>query len=101
MSTSMLELPLERIAEVCRAHRVRELSLFGSALRDDFRVDSDLDFLVLFEDPREVGVFEYADFELALANVLHREIDIVPKGGLKPAIRDAVLTSATVIYASR
>ena len=101
MSTLTLELPLDRIADVCRAHRVRELSLFGSALRDDFREESDLDFLVVFEDPQNAGIFEYADLELALTILLHRKIDIVPKSGLKTAIRDEVLSSATVVYASR
>ena len=37
------DLPLEAIGEICRRYRVRELSLFGSALRDVFRPDSDLD----------------------------------------------------------
>jgi predicted nucleotidyltransferase len=32
--------------------------------------------------------------------MLGRRVDLVPKGGLKPAIRDSVLASARVLYAA-
>jgi predicted nucleotidyltransferase len=31
------------IAEICRRWNIQELALFGSALRDDFGADSDID----------------------------------------------------------
>jgi hypothetical protein len=40
---------IEVIAGFCRRHHIRELSLFGSVLRDDFRPESDVDVLVEFE----------------------------------------------------
>lgn len=43
-------LPLAEIAALCEEYGVEELSLFGSALRADFRPDSDVDFLVVFHD---------------------------------------------------
>ena len=94
-----IDLPLTEIAELCRRYRVRELSLFGSALRDDFRPDSDLDFLVLFQPEAEVGFLEFAGLQDDLADLLGREVDLVPKRGLKPVIRDEVLASARVVYA--
>lgn len=52
-----LEIPREKVAEFCRRWRITELALFGSALRDDFRPDSDLDMLVTFAPgaPRRIG----------------------------------------------
>ena len=44
-----VHLDSESLAEFCRKWRIRELSIFGSALRDDFGPESDLDFLVSFE----------------------------------------------------
>ena len=44
-----LEIPIDRLTEFCRGHRIRRLALFGSILRDDFRPDSDVDVLVEFE----------------------------------------------------
>ena len=42
-------IPQERLADFCRRHHIRKLSLFGSVLHDDFRPDSDVDVLVEFE----------------------------------------------------
>ncbi|MDP9364640.1 MAG: nucleotidyltransferase domain-containing protein [Chloroflexota bacterium] len=93
-------LPMAEIAELCRRYRVRELSLFGSTLRDDFRPDSDLDFLVLFEPDAEVGFLEFAALRRELAVAVGQEVDLVSKPGLKLIIRDEVLASARVVYAA-
>ena len=101
MSAPAIELPLNQIAEICQRFHIKELSLFGSAMRDDFRFDSDLDFLVLFEDDSKIGIAAYADFQLALERLLNRRVDLVPKDGLKSLIRDEVLSTASVVYAAR
>lgn len=92
------DFPLEAIGEVCRRYRVRELALFGSALRDDFRSESDLDLLVEFEPEARIGFMELGGLEIDLATLLGRRVDLVPKGGLKPLIRGSVLESAKVFY---
>ena len=43
-----LSIPRDRIAEFCRANDIMRLAIFGSALRDDFGPDSDIDVLVKF-----------------------------------------------------
>src|SRR4051794_32904164 len=101
MSTPTIDLPLAEIAEICRTYHVAELSLFGSALRDDFRPDSDLDVLVIFQDQRRIGITEFADLQLALTRLFHREVDLVLKNGLKALIRDDVFSTARVVYAAR
>ena len=53
-------LPLGEIAELCRRYQVAELSLFGSALRDDVRAESDVDLLVEFEPDAEIGFLEFS-----------------------------------------
>lgn len=93
------DLPRDGIADLCRRYRVRELSIFGSALRDDFRDDSDLDLLVEFEPNAKIGV-ELIDLQLALEDLLGRRVDLAPKRGLKSLIRDSVLSSARVLYAA-
>ena len=42
----------DRLAAVCRANGIRRLAIFGSALREDFGPDSDIDVLVEFEPAR-------------------------------------------------
>jgi uncharacterized protein len=94
------ELPLDEIAALCRRYAVRELSLFGSALRADFRPDSDLDLLIEFEPGAEVGLLTLARIQHQLEQLVERDVDLVPKGGLKPLIRDQVLSEARVLYAA-
>jgi uncharacterized protein len=99
MSTPTLDLPLGAIARLCREYHVEELSLFGSALRADFRDDSDVDMLVLFEPDAPIGLLELAGLQRKLGNLLRRNVDLVPKNGLKTLIRNDVLRSARIIYA--
>jgi predicted nucleotidyltransferase len=90
---------LPQIRELCRRFHVRELSLFGSALRSDFRAESDYDFLVEFRADAPVGLFQFGRMVLELEKLFHRKIDLVFKSGLKPTIRKNVLNEAQKIYA--
>lgn len=91
-------LPIEEISQLCRKYRVRELALFGSALRDNFTAHSDVDILVEFEPDAQVGFLTLTRLQRELSSLLHRKVDLVPKGGLKPKIRQAVLSSTEVLY---
>lgn len=95
-----IPLPLDQIAEYCRRNHIRSLSLFGSILRDDFGPDSDADLLVEFEPDAQVGFLALGRMQREFSQLLRRPVDLVPKGGLKPKIRDAVLSTAEVVYAS-
>jgi hypothetical protein len=54
------KLPIGRIAAFCRRHRIRRSTLFGSALRDDFAAQSDVDVLVELEPGVRVGCWSSA-----------------------------------------
>jgi len=100
MRAKSLNLNAESIAALCRRYHVRELALFGSAVREDFRPDSDIDLLIEFEPETKVGFMTLARLQRELSIVLGRRVDLVPKGGLKPIIRRSVLDSAEVLYAT-
>jgi predicted nucleotidyltransferase len=87
-----------RIAEFCRRHRIRKLSLFGSVLRDDFGPESDIDVLVEFEPGARVGLLGLAHIEIELGELLGREVDLNTPGFLSPYFRDQVLAEAEVEY---
>lgn len=91
---------MPQIKEICRRYHVRELMLFGSALREDFRSDSDYDLLVEFEPDAPIGLIGLGEMEGELEDLFGRKIDLVPKRGLKPFIRDSVLNDAEPIYAN-
>ena len=90
-----------RIEEFCRKWRLKELSVFGSALRDDFRPDSDVDVLVELAPGHGLTLYDWVDMIDELKAIFGRDVDLVSKGGLKnPFRRQAILSSAEVIYAS-
>ncbi len=85
----------------CERHAVRRLSLFGSAVRDDFRPDSDVDVLVEFEPDRSPGMLGLYELEQELSQLLGgRKIDLVTERSLNHRLRDRVLASAEVQYAA-
>ena len=78
------KLPLDRIAELCRKYHVVELSVFGSLLRDDFGPESDIDFLVVFQDD-DYGPWmgNLLHMEEELSALLGRKVDLVPKESIE------------------
>ena len=94
-----LPIPLEELARFCRRYEVRELALFGSMLGPDHRPESDVDLLVSFQPTARVTFVTLARMQRELETLLGRPVDLVPKDGLKPVIRDHILATARVLYA--
>jgi len=91
----------QEIARLCERHRIKELSLFGSVLRDDFRTDSDVDLLVLYEDGHRPGIDEYIAMREDFEALFGREVDLVNKNRLEnPFLRRRILRSRKTIYAA-
>ena len=78
-----------------------ELSLFGSALRDDFRPESDVDVLVAFAPDSRHTLFDLAEMEQELSAAFHRKVDLVDRRGLvNPFRRYDILRTREVVYAA-
>jgi predicted nucleotidyltransferase len=92
-----IDLPLDRLAEICRRYRVRRLALFGSALRDDFGPQSDVDLLVEFEPGARTGLAFFA-LQDELSAAIGRTVDLNTAGFLGPRILPTVLAEALPIY---
>jgi predicted nucleotidyltransferase len=56
MEKRNIDIPKQKIAQFCQRHHIRRLALFGSALREDFKPDSDVDVLVEFEPGTRVAL---------------------------------------------
>lgn len=93
-----LPLPETKIAELCRRHHIRRLSLFGSVLRDDFGPSSDVDMLVEFEPDHGAGHIKLAGSERELGALLGRTVDLNTANMLSRYFRDAVLAEAEAVY---
>jgi uncharacterized protein len=97
MSRARIEIPQEKIAEFCRKHRIKRLSLFGSVLRDDFTDESDIDVLVEFEEGAKVG-WEFFSMQRELGEILGRDVELHTAGFLSPYFREDVIRHAEVQY---
>lgn len=85
------------IPDFCRRHHIRRLALYGSALRPDFRSDSDIDMLVEFEPERTPGL-AFFSMQDELSRLLGRTVDLNTPHGLSKYFRDEVLREAQVLY---
>jgi len=82
----------------CQRHRIARLALFGSALRDDFGPDSDVDVLVEFQ-PGHVPGLDFVSIERELSGLRQgRRVDLVTPKFLNMRIRDQVLREAEPLY---
>ena len=96
--TLPIEIPKEEIEQFCQRHHIRKLSLFGSVLRDDFRPESDVDFLVEFEPEHIPGFIRLAGMEIELSEIVGRKADLRTAAELSPYFRQEVLNSAVLQY---
>ena len=94
-----IDLPLDRIAEICKEFRVNELAIFGSAARGEMQPGSDIDILVDFDSDARIGIVRFASLSAKLEELLGSRVDLVTKSGLKPWVRPRVLSEAMVVYA--
>ena len=95
-----LRLESSAIARICARYHVAELSVFGSTARGNAGPDSDIDLLVVFQPDAAVGLIAFNRLRRELEAALGRRVDLVPKDGLKPIIRDEVLSDAQILYAA-
>ena len=99
-----IDIPKEEVAAFCRRWQIKELALFGSALRDDFRPDSDVDVLVQFDAEARHTLFDMVFMQEELQRIFGRKVDLVSRRGIETSRnyirRRAILESAEVVYGS-
>ncbi|HEY2093636.1 MAG TPA: nucleotidyltransferase domain-containing protein [Thermoanaerobaculia bacterium] len=101
MSEFAIRFDQRALDEFCRRWRIAELSLFGSALGDRFREDSDVDLLVTFEPGTARTFSDWMDMVLALEALFGRKVDLVEERFLtNPFRRKSILSSRKIIYAA-
>ena len=95
--SARIQIPRDKIAEFCRRNHIRWLSLFGSALRDDFGPESDVDVLVEFEPGTRVGL-RFFKMEQELSEIIGNKVELHTPGFLSKDFRDEVMAEAEVKY---
>ena len=99
-----IEIPQEKVAAFCRKWKVREFSLFGSVLREDFRPESDIDVLVSFEPEAGWSFGQWLDMGEELGRILGRKVDLVKRKAVEESEnyirRKHILSHMEAVYAA-
>jgi predicted nucleotidyltransferase len=102
MIFSALTINQSMLDEFCRRWNIQELALFGSALRDDFGPDSDIDLLITFTDDADWGLLAHLQIQHELESILGRSVDLISRQALAQSPnwlrRQAILDTAQVLY---
>lgn len=88
----------EAVAAFCRRYDISKLWLFGSVLRDDFCVDSDVD--VLLELSKPIGLFKLGGVQAELSGLFEREVHVTTISAVPASERPRLLATAELKYAA-
>jgi len=95
-------IPRDKIVTFCHRWKIRELALFGSALRNDFAANSDVDLLVTFSPDAEWGLLDHIAMQHELQDMLHRPVDLVSRRALERSQnwlrRQEILSSSRILF---
>lgn len=105
MNNFLTTLPIIDIAKICQRWKIQELAVFGSALRDDFSPDSDIDIVVTFATDAEWGLLDHIKMQQELQAILHRNVDLITKRALEKSQnwlrRNEILKTAKILFPER
>ncbi len=103
MATLQLPILRKELVAFCKRWKVVEFALFGSAVRDDYTQDSDIDVLVTFAPQSAWGLFDHIQMKQELKELSKREVDLVTRRALEQShndlLRAEILNSAKIVYA--
>jgi hypothetical protein len=95
-----IDIHYDDIVKVCQKYNIVELSIFGSAIRDDFGAESDVDILVSFDVNAHSTIADLLDLKDIFMVILNRDVDIVEKEGLvNPIRKEDILSTKEILYA--
>ena len=102
MNNFVSTIPSEAIKDFCQHWKISALAVFGSALREDFNSQSDLDILVTFTPSAEWGLLDHVQMQLELENLFHRHVDLISKRALEQSPnwirREEILSTAQILF---
>lgn len=86
----------------CQRWNIAELWLFGSVLRDDFSVNSDIDILITSFPCKTQGLLGHVQIKHELEALFAREVDVMTKKAIEQSWnslrRQEILSTAQVVH---
>ena len=77
-----------KLESFCKEKNIDELYIFGSALKETFSAESDIDVLVKFKETLKLSYFNFLDYEEDLTLILNRKVDLVTKNSIENSSND-------------
>jgi hypothetical protein len=96
MVLSSVTINEQDLRELCRRNNVQKLSVFGSFARGEDRVDSDIDLIVEFSEPK--GLFALVELENRLSDFFGRKVDLLTQRSVSPYMRDSIRRDLRVLF---
>ena len=92
----------EKVIKIIAAkYSIKEISVFGSSIRDDFDTDSDIDLLIEFYNSETISLYDIIDIQEYFEKITQRPVDIVEPEGLRnPYRRENILKTKEILYAA-
>lgn len=91
----VLERLNELLPELKKNYKVKEIGLFRSVVRDEYKTGSDIDFLVEFE--KGVDLFDLAALGIFLEDEFESKVDIISKRAVRDELKSRIFSE--VVYA--
>src|SRR5437879_757350 len=105
MTIHGIDLDSTAIRDFCTKWKIKELSVFGSILRENFRPNSDIDFLVTYDYDAKWDLYDVETMRNELTAMISRPVDLISRTAIERSdnrfIKKEVLSTAEPIYAEK
>jgi len=89
---------LKGCADAVKARGATSLYLFGSAVRNEARPDSDLDLFIDYDPERKFSLVDLVGIKLLLEDELGTQVDVTTRDSLHPMLRKDIESSAVRVF---
>ena len=83
------------ILPILKRNGAKRVGLFGSCIRGEMRVDSDIDVLVEIE--KDISLLDFVGIKLEIEDALGTKVDLVEYKTIKPLLREKILNEQVII----
>ena len=92
---SQIEKYKEIIVEILLKHEVRKESLFGSLVREEMTIDSDIDLIIEFKGDK--SLLDLAALKIELEETLKLNVDVLTYNSIHPLLKNQILAEQVEI----
>lgn len=81
----------EKVTPILKQANITKAALFGSQVRGDMTVNSDIDILV--DIPRGTTLLDLVGIKQDLENILNKKVDLITYNSIHPKLKDSILSN--------